>query len=202
MIGSMDFETTAPDVPSPIDFSDPAQALAWVDATVAKRPWRQHFFTAFAHALNSLPDPSIRVLELGSGPGHLAKAILTACPRVTYYAAIDFSPAMHDLARTHGRIPLSAHKAKHSAYSLQRVQSKTPHRLSMVGRFGMGTLALTYFLTGNLQYHRREGVSRSCSGWEGVVPPCYGHQSKTGVCRLGHHGDDLLATLIRRSKDR
>lgn len=97
----MDFETTAPDVPSPIDFSDPAQACAWVDATVAKRPWRQHFFTAFAHALNSLPDPSIRVLELGSGPGHLAKAILTACPRVTYYAAIDFSPAMHDLARTH-----------------------------------------------------------------------------------------------------
>jgi hypothetical protein len=41
-----------------------------------------------------------------------------------------------------------------------------------------GSLALTYFLTGNPQYHRREGVSRSCSGREGVVPPCYGHQTK------------------------
>ena len=26
-------------------------------------------------------------------------------------------------------------------------------------------------------YHRRTGVSRSCSGWEGVGPPCYGRQA-------------------------
>jgi hypothetical protein len=26
-------------------------------------------------------------------------------------------------------------------------------------------------------YHRRRVVSRSCSGWEGVVPTCYGHQA-------------------------
>jgi hypothetical protein len=26
-------------------------------------------------------------------------------------------------------------------------------------------------------YHRRKIVSRSCSGWEGVVPICYGHQA-------------------------
>ena len=26
-------------------------------------------------------------------------------------------------------------------------------------------------------YHRRRGVSRSCSGWEGVVPPCCGRQA-------------------------
>jgi SAM-dependent methyltransferase len=51
--------------------------------------------------LSLLSDPSIRILELGSGPGHLAKAILDACPRVTHYAAINFSPAMHDLARAH-----------------------------------------------------------------------------------------------------
>lgn len=38
-------------------------------------------------------------------------------------------------------------------------------------------LALTYFHTGNPHYHRREVVSLSCSGWEGVVPPCYGHQA-------------------------
>lgn len=97
----MDFEPSIPEIPSPIDFGDPAEARAWVDATLAKRPWRPRFFAAFTHALSSLPDPSISVVELGSGPGHLAKAILDACPRVTHYAAIDFSPAMHDLARTH-----------------------------------------------------------------------------------------------------
>src|SRR5471030_2108443 len=28
-------------------------------------------------------------------------------------------------------------------------------------------------------YHRRKVVSRSCSGWEGVGPTCYGHQALT-----------------------
>ena len=37
-------------------------------------------------------------------------------------------------------------------------------------------LAMTYFLTGNPQYHRRGVVSRSCSGWEGVGPTRYGRQ--------------------------
>jgi SAM-dependent methyltransferase len=97
----MDIKTTAPEIPSPIDFSDPVQAKAWVDMTVAKRPWRPRFFEAFTHALNSLPDSFIRVVELGSGPGHLAKAILDFCPHVISYVAIDFSPAMHDLARAH-----------------------------------------------------------------------------------------------------
>ncbi len=33
---------------------------------------------------------------------------------------------------------------------------------------------------GNPHYHRRGVVSRSCSGWEGVVPTRYGHQAKGG----------------------
>ena len=51
----------------------------------------------------------------------------------------------------------------------------TPHR---VYRWGVvnGALAMTYFLTGNPQYHRRGVVSRSCSGWEGVGPTRYGRQ--------------------------
>ena len=36
-------------------------------------------------------------------------------------------------------------------------------------------LAATYS-PARLQYHRREGVSLPCSGWERVSPPCYGHQ--------------------------
>jgi SAM-dependent methyltransferase len=90
----------APEIPSPIDFDDPAQARAWVDSTVQKRPARPRFFAAFAAALNAHFARPVRVAELGSGPGHLAKAIIDNCA-VGFYAAIDFSAAMHDLAREH-----------------------------------------------------------------------------------------------------
>ena len=36
---------------------------------------------------------------------------------------------------------------------------------------------MTYFRTGNPYYHRRAAVSRSCSGWEGVVPAGYDRQA-------------------------
>ena len=36
---------------------------------------------------------------------------------------------------------------------------------------------MTYFRMGNPHYHRRAAVSRSCSGWEGVVPAGYGRQA-------------------------
>jgi SAM-dependent methyltransferase len=88
------------DVPSPIDFSDIAQARAWVANTVARRPARPLFFATFAVALNAHFNVPIRVAELGSGPGHLAEAILRKC-RVESYAAIDLSPAMHEIARKH-----------------------------------------------------------------------------------------------------
>ena len=38
---------------------------------------------------------------------------------------------------------------------------------------------MTYFRMGNPHYHRRAAVSRSCSGWEGVVPAGYGRQALT-----------------------
>lgn len=88
------------EVPSPVDFHNPAEARAWVEQTVAARPWRRDFFRAFAAALNAGDTPPARILELGSGPGHLAGAILAACPHAAY-TALDFSPAMHDLARAH-----------------------------------------------------------------------------------------------------
>ncbi len=46
---------------------------------------------------------------------------------------------------------------------------------------GVGSLTMTYFLTEEPQYHRRGFVSRSCSGWEGVVPKRYGRQTLTGL---------------------
>ena len=43
-----------------------------------------------------------------------------------------------------------------------------------------------------IHYHRRKGVSLSCSGWEGVVPPCYGRQAvKLGIAlAIGEKHDD------------
>ncbi len=52
---------------------------------------------------------------------------------------------------------------------------KTPRPLGS-GR-SYKSLTITYFHKRNANYHRRKSVSRSCSGWEGVVPPCYGHQA-------------------------
>jgi SAM-dependent methyltransferase len=71
-----------------------------MEETVKIRPWRARFFAAFAQALNEYSAQPMRVLELGSGPGHLAAAILRACP-IAEYVAVDFSEAMHDLAREH-----------------------------------------------------------------------------------------------------
>ena len=86
------------DVPSPIDFHDPAQARAWTERTAINRPWRPEFFRAFSAALNARSSHLLRILELGSGPGQLATPVLKNC-RVSQYVALDFSGAMHDLAR-------------------------------------------------------------------------------------------------------
>jgi hypothetical protein len=94
----MALSQTPIDVPSPIDFNDPVEARAWVDNTVARRPWRPRFFEAFASTLNVHFGKAFRAVELGSGPGHLAGTILRNC-EVESYVAVDFSNAMHDLAR-------------------------------------------------------------------------------------------------------
>jgi SAM-dependent methyltransferase len=86
------------DIPSPLDFHDLSQARAWVEDTVARRPARPRFFEAFAAFLDAHFDRPIRLAELGSGPGHLASALLRRCD-IAEYAAIDFSPAMHQIAR-------------------------------------------------------------------------------------------------------
>jgi SAM-dependent methyltransferase len=86
------------DVPSPIDFHDLAQARAWEADTIARRPWRPDFFAAFARELNGYFSRPFSVLEIGSGPGHLAGVITTQCS-VSEYCALDFSEAMHSIAR-------------------------------------------------------------------------------------------------------
>ena len=85
------------DVPSPIDLRAMADAQEWEGSAMSKRPWRTEFFDCFAAALGSQSPPVSRVLELGSGPGFLAQRLLAVLPSVSY-VALDFSPAMHQLA--------------------------------------------------------------------------------------------------------
>ena len=86
------------DVPIRVDFRDPATARSWIEDTRIKRPYRPRFFAAFCAALAS--RPKLRILELGSGPGQLAREILVHCD-VDSYVALDFSPAMHAIAAEH-----------------------------------------------------------------------------------------------------
>ena len=59
---------------------------------------------------------------------------------------------------------------------------------------------MTYFRTGSPYYHRRAAVSRSCSGWEGVVPAGYGRQALR-LSGIGYQGSvteqrDVRCSLI------
>ncbi len=83
------------DVPIRVDFRDAATARAWIEDTRVRRPYRPRFFAAFCKALTSTKP--LRILELGSGPGQLAREILVHC-EVRKYVALDFSPAMHVIA--------------------------------------------------------------------------------------------------------
>lgn len=89
------------DVPSPIDLRQLTDAQAWAETALAKRPDRPLFFARFAQGLREAPAlPRRRILELGSGPGFLAQHLLQALPDLEFgYVALDFSPAMHALAR-------------------------------------------------------------------------------------------------------
>lgn len=86
------------DVPIRVDFRDPATARTWIEETRLKKPFRPTFFAAFCAALASRRQ--LRILELGSGPGQLAREILLHCD-VGAYVALDWSQAMHDLAAAH-----------------------------------------------------------------------------------------------------
>jgi methylase of polypeptide subunit release factors len=88
------------DVPSPIDLRLMSDASEWEAAAMEKRPWRTEFFAKFADELLHMQPPPARVLELGSGPGFLAHTLLTESPNLRM-TLLDFSEAMHVLARQH-----------------------------------------------------------------------------------------------------
>jgi cyclopropane fatty-acyl-phospholipid synthase-like methyltransferase len=88
----------AGDVPSPIDFDNVEEVLAWIKETEFKRPWRADFFAAFAKQIAEYLPSAATILELGAGPGMLAEQILSTCS-VRRYVLLDFSLPMHRLAQ-------------------------------------------------------------------------------------------------------
>jgi ubiquinone/menaquinone biosynthesis C-methylase UbiE len=88
----------ADDVASPIDLRSLGDARNWAASALRTRPWRERFFERYIVELRALEHPATRLLELGSGPGFLAHRVLVALPDVNY-VMLDFSPAMHELAR-------------------------------------------------------------------------------------------------------
>ena len=65
---------------------------------MSKRTWRIDFFAQFASEMAASSIAVQRVLELGSGPGFLAQHLLRSLGQVEYWL-LDFSAAMHDLAK-------------------------------------------------------------------------------------------------------
>ncbi len=86
------------DIPSPIDLKDPLHATQWAKEANLKRPYRIEFFEHYISQILNHPKPDVRILELGSGPGFFAHELLSRRANI-HYTAVDFSAAMHDLAK-------------------------------------------------------------------------------------------------------
>lgn len=86
------------EVVSPIDLKNLKDASEWAAEVNIKRPWRYEFFDAYVDEINKLNIESPKILEIGSGPGYLAKVLLENLSNISY-TAIDFSKAMHQLSK-------------------------------------------------------------------------------------------------------
>lgn len=86
------------DIPSPINLKNPQHATQWAHEANTKHPYRVEFFKHYSSQILNHPEPKVRILELGSGPGYFAYELLKTRPDL-HYTAVDFSAAMHTLAQ-------------------------------------------------------------------------------------------------------
>lgn len=85
------------EVASPIDLRNPEDAAQWASEVNMKRPWRYDFFDYYAELIQQ--QKAVEILEIGAGPGYLAKHLLERCSKI-HYSAFDFSAAMHQLSKS------------------------------------------------------------------------------------------------------
>lgn len=75
------------------------QEIQHEQTAMSKRPWRIEFFELITRRLESLASGRPRVLELGAGPGFLARYVLEQLPALPHYVLLDFSSAMQETAK-------------------------------------------------------------------------------------------------------
>jgi SAM-dependent methyltransferase len=82
------------------DFHDPGYVRDWASRFVPTAPRLQLFELIFEKITEGVL-PSVHVVELGIGPGYMARFILERArgERTITYEGIDFSSAMFDIAR-------------------------------------------------------------------------------------------------------
>ena len=85
------------DVPTSHDFFDMKHNRAFAEQQEA-RPERRTIMEGFVREILNHAPSGAKILEVGSGYGALARAILSTCS-VNQYFLFDYSPQMHDLSR-------------------------------------------------------------------------------------------------------
>ena len=86
------------DVPYGNDWDSAVEAGAYAEESDRVRPWRADVRDYIARQVAALPAGT-RVLELGSGPGLLARRVLETCRNVATYTLLDFSEPMLAVSR-------------------------------------------------------------------------------------------------------
>ncbi|MDE1465549.1 class I SAM-dependent methyltransferase [Spartinivicinus poritis] len=85
------------DIHSAEDLEQFRQAEEWEKRIKKNGFYREHFFQAFSKQLNNIFDEPISILEIGSGPGHLAEHIFHSV-KVESYTLFDLSKSMNHIA--------------------------------------------------------------------------------------------------------
>jgi ubiquinone/menaquinone biosynthesis C-methylase UbiE len=73
------------------------KAQEWEKRMIEKGHYREHFFKIFAEQINKLFNMPVSILEIGSGPGHLAERLIQT-NKVKKYTLFDLSKSMHQIA--------------------------------------------------------------------------------------------------------
>lgn len=73
------------------------EAKRWENSIIKNGFYREHFFQQIVKEISRLSDVPLSILEIGSGPGHLAERIMAAI-KVEKYALFDLSESMNYIA--------------------------------------------------------------------------------------------------------
>ena len=86
-----------PNEHSSVNLESLKEAEEWEEKMIRTGLYRDHFFDAFSSQIEKLFDEPPSILEIGSGPGHLAERILGA-NKVKSYTLFDLSESMNHIA--------------------------------------------------------------------------------------------------------